>query len=71
MLRGEQGERLGVSQVVLGEGLQRVRPRQDWGPGEGLWERGDEGAGSVSGCGRGSPTGFRGGCQFGGSQVSG
>lgn len=53
MLRGEQGERLGVSRFVLGEGLQRVRPWEDWGPGEGVRERGDEGARSVLGCVRG------------------
>lgn len=60
MLRGERGERLGVSRFVLGEGLQTVRPWEDWGPGEGV---------CVRVCERMSR--FRGGCRFGGSRSSG
>lgn len=47
--RGEEGGRAGVPWGALGEGLGRVSRREDWGPGEGLWERRDDGAGSVSG----------------------
>ena len=30
--------------------LERVRRLEDWGAGEGVWERGGEGAGAVLGC---------------------